>query len=250
MPSHMSSIGFPVATEDDFLRYQTLAADNGEPLPAPGGLYVRWQAGQGAELWVQVTPDNAIVGLNPHFAGEATLRVSLQARLLWPNEGGLDGAFSAWVLAEGDDDPEHGFYPLVFDAPDFALHSGLTLPAVAEVQLAAFAEELHAYPDDRAFADAQPADLKFGPEAFVPSRLFAEEEDEGAPPQAYAVMSGHVVRADLLTNSATGEQFYWIRTRTLGGEVDVVVDPSAVRGEVVEGGVVAGTFWLSGRIRE
>ena len=246
MPSHMSSIGFPVATEDDFLRYQTLAADNGQPLPAPGGLYVRWEAGQGAELWVQVTPENTIVGLNPHFAGESSCRVSLQGRLLWPNEGGLDGAFSAGPAAGAGGTQS---YPFVFDAPDFALHSGMALPAEVDVQLAGFAEGLYAYPSDEAYATAQPAGRRLAPEAFIPSGLLDEDDTKVEPPQAYATLAGHVLRAELRTNSATGEQFWWALLRTHGAEIDIVADPAVVKGQLSAGGVAAGTFWLSGRVR-
>ena len=31
-------------------------------------------------------------------------------------------------------------------------------------------------------------------------------------------------------------------------EVDVVIDPEVIEGTLVEGGVIQGTFWLSGRI--
>jgi hypothetical protein len=245
MPSHMSSIGFPVSSEDDFLRYQTLAADNGQPLPAPHGFYVRWQAGQGAELWVQVTSENSIVGLNPHFGGEATLRVSLQGRLLWPNEGGLDGAYSA-VSAAGTADSQAE--PFVFDAPDFALHSGLALPAEAEVQLAGFAEDLYAYPSDDAFAAAQPGGSALPPEAFLPSDPGEEDDAAAEPPEAYATLAGHVLRTELRTNPATGEQFWWALLRTQGLAIEIVADPAVVKGRLAVGGVAAGSFWLSGRI--
>lgn len=54
----------------------------------------------------------------------------------------------------------------------------------------------------------------------------------------------------LLTNPATGARFLWAKVRTLGGEADVVADSEVLRGTVVEGGVVFGSFWLSGRLLE
>lgn len=52
----------------------------------------------------------------------------------------------------------------------------------------------------------------------------------------------------LLINPATGASFHWAKVRTLGGEVDVVADPEVLNGSLVVGGVVNGSFWLSGRL--
>jgi hypothetical protein len=49
-------------------------------------------------------------------------------------------------------------------------------------------------------------------------------------------------------NTASGGEFVWARVRTLGGEVEVAADPAIVRGEVVAGGIVTGSFWMTGRI--
>ena len=55
------------------------------------------------------------------------------------------------------EDPEGGYptrvaegdYPLVFDAPYYDLHSNIELPALVDVQPAAFAHELQATPTTR-----------------------------------------------------------------------------------------------------
>jgi hypothetical protein len=36
--------------------------------------------------------------------------------------------------------------------------------------------------------------------------------------------------------------------RTLGGEVDMFADPDLLTGYLTKGGIVSGSFWLSGRL--
>ena len=245
MPSHLSSIGFPVETEDDFLRLQTLAADNGQTVAADSGLYVRWQAGAGAEVWVLVDAQNQIVGLNPHFAADSRCRARVEGRLRYANESGLDGAFYAWAL--GEDSEGDGLYPFVFDAPDFALGSAVVLPRVYDVQLAAFAEELRFYADDAAFLADQRGEGRVAAEAFLPSGLFSTGEGESQLPRPYAYIAGHVLSAELRHNPA-GEPFLWLRLRTYGGEIEAVADVVLAGATPAVGAVAAGTFWLSGRL--
>jgi hypothetical protein len=120
----------------------------------------------------------------------------------------------------------------------------MTLPAVTEVQLAAFAHTCACHADDEAFAASQDSDMRFAPESFIPSGTF----DDGDVASAIALFTGHVVETEELTNGWTGERFRWARVRTLGGEVDVVADPEIVEGTPIAGGVIEGTFWLSGQL--
>ncbi len=246
MPSHLSSIGFPVQTEEDFERYARRAVEEGRAINAGGGRYVRWPLGMGAQLWVQVDANNRFLGLNPHFSGYARLRARLTHRITRSGGSALDGAFHGW--ADLGDDAESGAFPFVFDTPDYALYQSLELPAVLDVQLAAFAHELAAYPDEEAYYAAQERKPRFASQSFIPSGLFTPGGEATEPPEAYALFSGHVRDAALLTNPATGASFHWALVDTYGGAVDVVADPEVVRGPLGEGGVVRGSFWLSGRL--
>jgi hypothetical protein len=53
-----------------------------------------------------------------------------------------------------------------------------------------------------------------------------------------------------LTNPATRLQYFWARVRTYGGEIEVVASPEVVEGTLMQGGVINGLFWLSGRLSE
>jgi hypothetical protein len=160
----------------------------------------------------------------------------------------LDGAFYSWANPD-DEASESGDYPFVFDAPDFRLHDKVGLPARAQVQLTAFAHELSAHPSEDQYYASQKG-LAFAAEAFVPSGLFSAQPDAEAPPQALAVFAGRILQFEVMTNSITGTAFAWMQVKTLGGEVDVVADPSIIQGQVVRAGIVFGSFWLSGRITE
>jgi hypothetical protein len=70
---------------------------------------------------------------------------------------------------------------------------------------------------------------------------------EGVFPKAEAVIAGHVLQSELITNERSGRAYRHILIRTIGGEYDVVADPHTMDGEPTKGGVAKGTFWLSGR---
>lgn len=157
----------------------------------------------------------------------------------------LDGAFYGWANPDGGI-TQSGDYPLVFDAPDFDLHRSLGLPVIMDVQLAAFARELHAFKGETEYY-ASGWGESFAAESFVPSGFF-EAADRDDPPQAYAMFAGHVVETSLLTNPVTEAEFYWAKVRALGGEVDVVADPQLLAGTLIAGGIVWGWSWRSGRL--
>jgi hypothetical protein len=57
-----------------------------------------------------------------------------------------------------------------------------------------------------------------------------------------------VLAADKKINVLTGRAFYWALVETYGGAYDAVIDSSLLSGVPVVGGVITGSFWLSGRI--
>jgi hypothetical protein len=57
-----------------------------------------------------------------------------------------------------------------------------------------------------------------------------------------------VLAAEEKINTLTGHAFYWALVDTYGGAYDVVIDPSLLPGVPAVGGVISGSFWLSGRI--
>lgn len=244
MPSHFSAIGFPVKTREEFGDLALRAAEEGREIQMKQGFYACWSPGAGVQLWAQADPNRQLIGCNPHFSGPGRVPVAVTAAL--PSDDyPLDGSFHAWA-APGEK-PEDGTYPFVFDAPDFRLAAEEDVyPRRAMVQVAAFAEELTCYPDETAFTQAKTGDRPgFAPESFIPSGLFV---GEGERPRAAAVFTGRILHAERRANPVTGMEFYWLSVRSYGGVYDVVADPAFFQQPPVAGGIVQGSFWLSGRL--
>ncbi len=248
MPSHLSDIGFDVNTDEDFRELAYQAYERGARLRVEQGVYLYWSLGEGVEIWGQLDNEENFVGFNPHFAGESVISVGLTARIERAETSVLDGAFHCWANPGGDD-AELGDYPFVFDAPDFRLCDSVKLPSIVEAQIAAFAHELSAFENDEAYYASQSEEPGFAAESFIPSGLFTADMESVEPPRAYAILAGHVLNTALRINPVTKNEFLWAKIQTLGGVFDVVADPLIVNGAVVEGGVVHGSFWLSGRLR-
>jgi hypothetical protein len=241
----------PVNSPEQFGTLVERLLDGSETIGLRGGrenefrCYQRWASRSGAELWVPITGSNEALGVNPHFAGESIVRVGLINRLL-ADPG--SGAFYGWAQPEGDD-PKTGCYPFVFEAPDFCCHDDIVLPAIVEVQIAAFAHELSVFSSEEDFSKWSANELKFASRSFVPSGLFSAKETN-TPPKAHAILTGHILKTEYRTNEATGAQFMWAKVDTYGGIFDVVADLELVNAVPKVGGVLTGSFWLSGRVKK
>jgi hypothetical protein len=245
MPSHLTTLGFPVTTEQDFRHYVYAATEFGQKIETPRGSYTLWQPGSGIELWVQTNLHKRIIGMNPHFDGSARMRVSLTRYVARPGQSILDGAF----YGRANPDRSHaetGAYPFVFDLPNYDTYTNLELPCTVNVQLAAFAHHLQGYQTE---ADWQTGnETSLAAESLIPRGTFTLDRKPKDPAFAEVIMSARILDTSQLTNPVTGLKFYWAHVHTLGGEMDVVADPQIVQGKLVPGGIVSGTFWLSGKI--
>jgi hypothetical protein len=250
MASHMSSIGFPLQTIDEMkILAKRAVAQATQTLTLPGlGHYRVWSPGAGVELWGHVNPQIQILGLEPHFSGQARMKVRLLKRVLHPKNTILEGAFYGWAnphigaTAEGD-------YPFCFSAPDYRMHDALTLPCEVSVQLAAFPREVLAFENQDQAKSSNTWMSKMAPESCIPTGTFLPKGGQIDPPNPEIMFRGTVQESSRLTNPDTRQQFFWARVRTLGGELDVVADPSIVKGTIKKGGTIGSMCWLSGRIK-
>jgi|HubBroStandDraft_1064217.scaffolds.fasta_scaffold23693_2 hypothetical protein len=243
MSNHFSTLGFEVRAKDDLLPLIERAHGEGKSFPARHGSYARWEIGQGVELWLGMDEGGAVNTLYPHFSGGARMTVGLTGRIIEDPDVPLQGAFHGWA----DGLPETGCYPFVFDVPNFDCFDDLQLPTLRSVQLAAFAHEIAVYRDDEDFARST-GDLRVASESFIPIGLFANQGGTEGGTGSRAAFSGHILKYRELINRVHGQRFWSLLVQTYGGIVDVVADPQILNGSPVEGGVVHGSFWLSGRI--
>lgn len=245
MSSHFHAVGFPIESEAQFQQIAEVAANTGRVFPVEGGTYVRWEVGEGVELWVQADDENTVRAVSPHFFGEGRVRAGLVERIPRPDDAPFDAGFHAFAGPRAD--KVDGDTPFVFDAPDARRYLDLPLPTLVELQLAGFAHQLVSYPSEGAYRAAQP-EFRLSVGRFEPLKPPPDAPPD-APPEAFARLSGVVVAAGERVNPFSNAPFVWARLQVPGGEVDVVADPDlALQGRPTVGGVVDGLFWLSGRI--
>jgi hypothetical protein len=246
MASHFSTIGIPVTSNDEFIEYLKRSYEYGEKIKTDKGTYLKWELGNGVELWGQIDTSNNPIGLNPYFKGQSRTRVKVESLVYSEDNTVLDGAFRGWASCDNDD--IDGTYPFVIDVPNMAMYENIKIPQFLEFQITAFAHEIKAYSDDEEFNTSQNGELKFAAESFIPSGLFSPNGESTTPPEALAIFNGHIVDVEELINPITNNRFLWTLVKTLGAEYDVVIDPSILKGELKVGGVISGSFWLTGVI--
>jgi hypothetical protein len=107
MASHYDCIGFGGADGDELEELFRRAADEATALPCKKGTYLRWTCDTGAELWLQVSRRQELIGAHPHFNGDGDCAVALTRSVASPGDSELDGAFHGWANPSPDA-PESG----------------------------------------------------------------------------------------------------------------------------------------------
>jgi hypothetical protein len=251
VPSQFSAIGFTVSSGEDLAALASRVADRAETIDTHAGQYLKWAPPSGEQLWLQVKHSGDAMGMTPHFEGRSSVRVVVEARITRDAHTPLDGTFLAWANPPANAGAG-GDYPFAFDCPDAATHGTLTLPATLTAQIAAFAQQITVYESRQAYDAAQAAQgLPFGSRSFIPSGLISPSGEPVTPPESHALIAGQVIDAAERRNTVTGQPFWWALLDTVGGTFDVVIDPSLLSNQQVHPGhVIAGWFWLSGRLRQ
>lgn len=247
MASHFSSIGIPMSNQNEFQDYLGKAYEKGEHIKVNKGTYLKWSVDGGVELWGQLNTKNEAIGMNPHFFGTAQMKVLLKEQVIRPNDNELDGAFYAWTNPQEVNFEGNG-YPFVFDVPDICAYENIKLPQIVLVQLTAFAHEIKGFVTEDDYFNAQKSEMKFAVESFIPSGLFQPDGEATIPPVAQVIFSGRIIDTVKCVNSHTSKEYLWAKVTVLGDEIDVVADPAILEGKLVKGGVLNGSFWLSGRV--
>jgi hypothetical protein len=250
MPSHLSSIGIRIDTREEFAALLDRVVPSCRKTPVRGGAYLLWSGDDGEELWLQIDSDGQGLSMNPHFSGKSSVRVSIGSQVHRPTDTALDGAFECWAEPR-EGKPDSGAYPLVFDCPDSKTYGSLALPHVGVVQIAAFAGELTCFDSVEEFKASPKATMRrLGSRSFIPTGTFTLKGGTTVPPTAHAIITGHVLESAERKNSLTGDRFVWALVETYGGTYDVVVDGRLLESPPPVGGVISGSFWLSGRLRQ
>jgi hypothetical protein len=246
MPSQFSSIGFSITSGEDLAALASQVADKAERISTPPGEYLKWAPPSGEQLWLQISPDGDAMGMSAHFAGKSAVRVAVEARVARPSHTPLDGTFVAWANPP-DGAATGGDYPFAFDCPDAATHLALSLPVTVGAQVAAFAQQVSLYESPAAYQASQ-GGAGLASQSFIPSGLVSPAGEPVMPPEPHALIAGHVLESETRANAVTGAPFVWALVDSLGGTFDVVIDPELLQRAPRLGDVLAGWFWLSGRL--
>lgn len=249
MPSHFSSIGMPVNSEKEMYDLAQRASENAIEILCHDGRYLKWSSDEGAELWLQIDKNNDLIGLAPSFSGSAIMKVGITNQMQMPEDTAFEGTIYGWANPQNND-PENGEYPFVFDLIDKAIYGNLDLPFISDVSLSAFAHEITVYTSEDDYDSQQTEELKFASESFIPSGLFSSEGEKQTYPKPYAIFTGKVIDCRKLYNSLTNREYNWALVKTLGGIIDVVCDPVLINNAIVKNGIISGSFWLNGKIKE
>lgn len=252
--SNLSDIGFPVKSDKDVnqIIMDVLPHLVADPCP-PHGFYYKFEDKSGAQIYLQANATQELIGFNPSFLGESRRRVRL-VKAIARDTSELDGAFHVWANPGNEtDEVDSGDYPFVFDVPNFRSVDGIELPENTEVQLTAFASnDFQIFAQENEFHNSQQNVPKVATKSFIPSGLFTidkkGESVEVDPPQAHAILTAEIKIFKLKTNKFTSKDFYWFLVETHGGEIDVVADVNLVKEKPQIGGILRGSFWLSGKI--
>lgn len=248
--SNLSDIGFPAKTGKEYGQLIELAVTEGELIPCEKGSYLKYTDPSGAQLYCQINKKKEVLGMNPHYSGQSKFPVAITKKVD-RSESALDGSFHCWAAPTDAKDPESGAYPFVVDLPDFYTLAPISFPINTHLQLSAFAQsEFNLFTSEAEFNESQKEGMKFASQSFIATGLFSSNaEDEGqSAPEAYALFNGIVKEWAKKTNKISGQPFYWILTETLGGEIDVLVDPKLISKEPQKGWILSGQFWLSARV--
>jgi hypothetical protein len=245
--SNLSDIGFPTPDEQAVNEMIMHVLELAKPIQTQRGFYLKFSDESGAEIYLQGNFEQELIGFNPHFAGKSRRKVGL-TKVIERDSSELDGGFYAWANPSNQDVETSGDYPFVFDVPDFRTVLVNEFPFVSDIQLTAFgSNDFQIFADEKVFLDN--SDSNLAAKSFIPSGLFLPDEEmtEIAPPRPIGIFAGEILEFELRTNTLSGEKFYWFLIETYGGEADVVIDPKYVAETPQIGGIITGTFWLSGK---
>lgn len=249
VPSQFSALGFSVSSGEDLAALASRVAERADTINTREGQYLKWAPASGEQLWLQVKHNGDAMGMNPHFEGKSSVRITVETPVSRTTHTPLDGTFLGWANPGASPDSGDRF-PLVFDCPDAAVHEALEWPATVDAQIALFAQHLTVYDSAQAYESEQRMKgLPFESRSFIPSGIVSPSGEPVIPPESHALIAGHVIEAGERINAVTGAGYWWALVDSVGGTFDAVIDPELLDRPLRQGQVLAGWFWLSGRLR-
>lgn len=250
MSSHFAAIGFPVRNMDVYWALARQAAASGVPNRAPDGTtLVRWAPEAGPEIWCHLDRRGEVVGALPFFSGGTTYRLAVTGTGEDPDEE-MEGWVDGWLEPAEEDEPYSGAFPLRISVVNYALarHRLTTFPSIWRIELVALAHEAEVFRDMSAYRNA-PGDVYRVPMGSIVSAAhFGAEAEAEVFSEATAVLSAPIDMTKLLTNPVTAEPFWSVQVTVQGVPLQTFVDRETLGGDPAPGQIVAGSYWMLGRL--
>ena len=249
MPSHYSDMGISINSKEDMKSFIFARAKESKVHNIKGGILGVADIDGRIEFWIagneewqlQAVSFNAISGnCNQLRIGEIV-----------DKENEPFPAISAWFSSASSPGEQESFdleYPVVFEAVNYGLLGAIPAGARCGVQLTAYAESLRIYSDDFALSQAPSPYSAMAPESLIPSGMFSPDGEDIVPPSARAIINGHILSGEHHFNSKGGLWYWHIIVTCLGCTFDILAADDLVSESPQRGGVVSGSFWLSGNI--
>jgi len=246
MPSHYSDMGFSFNSADEHAIFLQQVFDSGKDVLSKNGTYRIVIIDEKIEFWIQIMKSgllkrkSRIESVEFHFSSTNSNSVRFD---YWiePKEY-LSGKAYVWNVYNGNDS-----LPVVLNMPDADLHHRLKKGNIINVQFACFSEELDLFDTKEEYYESQTSEPKFSDEFFVPSGTFNIGETPKKP-TSHVMFSGCILSAEKRTNSHTLKNYYHFTVKCQEVIFDVLADTEFVMKEPKIGGVLSGSFWISGKI--
>ena len=240
MASHFSDIGFVFNNQGDMEAYLSSIFDKGKEIPSKNGFYRLVTVDSSIELWFSgkrkiLSRKEIITGIELHYKSETVIPVRFGH---WINPKD-DSNYEAMVLHDNGTE-----IPFVVNIPNAYMYRDIKEGEAMRLQVACFAEELQLYDTEEEYFSSQEKEPRFAAESFLPTGAFNLGKSETT---AAAALSGHIIHFEKRINSHTGCGYYLFSVACLGAVYTILADVSLVDKQPRLGGILQGSFWVSGK---
>ena len=252
MASHCSDMGFDFKDVAELIDFAKNIYIKGKDIPLKNGAYRLVTIDKRIEFWIQFDKPKffqspKFLDLEFHYSSDNFIPIAFD-RWIEPLQN-LSGKAIVWYL---QDDKE--VFPIVVNIPNAAqYYNKLKKGEKLKMQVSCFCEELVLFATSEEFYDDQKernaknnTEATFADESFIPSGMFGNNDN----PEPTAIFNGRITAYERRINSYADNDYYYITVECQGTTFDVLADPDLVAEDPKIGGILHGSFWLSGKFKK
>lgn len=244
MTGHFEVIGFKTEDRKDFEQLGIDTADNGVKIDVSGTPfeYRQWRIGNGIELWVAIKNGKEIRCFSPYYSSSKKIEIVIIEEVT-----DNDCDFCRGYYATRPDSQAAGDMPIIFHMPDsYLTRRKVKHNTLYPVELCGFAENIRYFENEELFNQVSDG---FSTDYYIPSGTFSPRDDDKEFKQnPRALLAGRIRGWRRIINPMTEQSFFHLNVDNSFGDLDVIVKTSDIKGELIEGGIIEGRFWFTGKI--